>query len=113
MGTFNFALNSSTQQLDVQVEGTMSAEDGGRFIQEYNQIVSTFDATQYEIILDCRTLNVSSPDTLPMLEQCYLLYQQSGFKKVVFVIAKSPVLKMQLSRVARTTKLTNYEIIES
>jgi hypothetical protein len=113
MGTFNFALNTPAQKLDVQVEGTMSPEDGGRFIQEYNTITSTFDPAQYEIILDCKTLNVSSPDTLPMLEQCYILYKQSGFKKVTFIIAKSPVLKMQLNRVARTTKLENYEIIEA
>ncbi|MBY3623142.1 hypothetical protein HGO21_26915 [Acinetobacter sp. CUI P1] len=113
MGNFNFTSNAAAQKLNVQVEGSMSTEDAGRFIQEYNQIVSTFNPAQYEIILDCKTLNVSSPDTLPMLEQCYILYKESGFKKVTFIIAKSPVLKMQLSRVARSTKLENYEIIEA
>lgn len=113
MGNFNFASNPVAKQLNVQVEGTMSPEDAGRFIQEYNQIISAFDPAQYEIILDCKTLNVSSPETLPMLEQCYILYKQSGFKKVTFIIVKSPVLKMQLSRVARATKLENYEIIEA
>ncbi|MEK4060861.1 MULTISPECIES: hypothetical protein [Paenibacillus] len=112
MGSFKFATNTKEHKLDVQVEGTMSEEDAGRFIQEYNQTVSKFDPAEYEIVLDCTALNVSSPDVLPMLEQCYILYQQSGFKKVVFTIAKSPVLKMQLSRVARSTKLANYEIIE-
>ncbi|ETT62709.1 hypothetical protein BSK66_18560 [Paenibacillus odorifer] len=113
MGNFNFATNAADQKLNVQVEGTMSPEDAERFINEYNQIISAFDPKQYEIILDCKTLNVSSKDTLPMLEQCYILYKQSGFKKVTFIIAKSPVLKMQLSRVARATKLENYEIIEA
>lgn len=112
MGTFSFAPNSALKTLNVVVEGTISTEDAGRFIQEYNTIVDGFDPTQYEIILDCTTLNVSSPDTLPMLEQCYILYKESGFKKVTFTIAKSPVLKMQLSRVARAVKLENYEIIE-
>ncbi|MNI67107.1 hypothetical protein D3C73_1227180 [compost metagenome] len=112
MGSFKFATNTAESTLYVQVEGTMSEEDAGSFIKEYNQTVSKFDPTQYEIALDCTNLNVSSPDVLPMLEQCYLLYQQSGFKKVIFTIAKSPVLKMQLSRVARSTKLENYEIIE-
>lgn len=112
MGTFSFAPNSAAKTLNVVVEGTFSPEDAGRFIQDYNTILGGFDPKEYEIILDCRTLNVSSPDTLPMLEQCYILYKETGFKKVTFTIAKSPVLKMQLSRVARTTKLENYEIIE-
>ncbi|KUP20619.1 hypothetical protein [Paenibacillus sp. DMB5] len=112
MGSFNFATNSAEAILNVQVEGTMSEEDAGRFIQEYNQTVSQFDPSRYDIVLDCTKLNVSTADVLPMLEQCYLLYQQSGFKKVIFTIAKSPILKMQLSRVARSTKLENYEIIE-
>ena len=112
MGNFNFSPSPETQALKVKVEGAMSQEDAGRFIQEYNDQVSKFDPTQYEIILDCTTLNVSSPDVLPMLEQCYIMYKESGFKKVVFTIAKNPILKMQLGRVARTTKLDNYEIVE-
>ncbi|WP_151737385.1 hypothetical protein [Paenibacillus tengchongensis] len=112
MGSFKFATDTTAKVLNVQVEGTMSEEDAIRFITEYNETVSKFQPTEYEIDLDCTQLNVSSPDVLPMLEQCYLLYQQSGFKKVIFTIEKSPVLKMQLSRVARTTKLENYEIRE-
>ncbi|WP_410512386.1 hypothetical protein PaeBR_20635 [Paenibacillus sp. BR2-3] len=112
MGNFSFTPNSATSTLKVRVEGAMSQEDAGRFIQEYNEHVSKFDPAKYDIILDCTGLNVSSPDVLPMLEQCYIMYKNSGFKKVVFTIAKNPVLKMQLGRVARATKLENYEIVE-
>ncbi|WP_379131254.1 hypothetical protein [Paenibacillus sp. sgz500958] len=112
MGNFSFAPNAADRKFNVMVEGSMSQEDAGRFIQQYNEHVSKFDATQYEIVLDCTGLNVSSPDVLPMLEACYVMYKESGFKKVVFTIAKNPVLKMQLGRVARSTKLENYEILE-
>lgn len=112
MGSYNLAADTAAKRLDVKVEGTMSAEDAGGFIEQYNKVISTFDPSEYEIVLDCTTLNVSTSDVLPMLEQCYILYKQSGFHKVVFTIAKNPVLKMQLSRVARATKLDNYEIIE-
>lgn len=112
MGNFSFSPSTANRKFDVMVEGTMSQEDAGRFIQEYNEHVSKFDAKQYDIVLDCTKLNVSSPDVLPMLEACYGMYKESGFKKVVFTIAKNPVLKMQLGRVARATKLENYEIVE-
>jgi anti-anti-sigma regulatory factor len=112
MGSFSFSPNPAANTLGVMVEGTFSQEDAGRFIQDYNERVSKFDPASYEIVLDCTKLNVSSPDVLPMLEQCYKMYKESGFKKVVFTIAKNPILKMQLGRVARSTKLENYEITE-
>ncbi|MBY9078480.1 hypothetical protein KIH86_00810 [Paenibacillus sp. HN-1] len=112
MGTFNLKTDKASQTLQVSVGGTFTSEDAGRFINEYNSTVATFDPKQYEIVLDCTGLNVSSPDVLPMLEQCYVLYKNSGFKKVIFTIKSNPILKMQLSRVARATKLENYEIQE-
>jgi len=49
---------------------------------------------------------------VPELESCYRLYKESGFQRVIFEIKKSPVLKMQLSRLARNTGLTDVEVIE-
>lgn len=112
MGTFNLRTDKAAQSLQVSVGGTFSNDDAGRFINEYNSTIATFDPKQYEIVLDCTGLNVSSPDVLPMLEQCFILYKDSGFKKVIFTIKSNPILKMQLARVARSTKLENYEIRE-
>ena len=112
MGSFNMSNNRAAEIFEVTVEGTFSNEDAGRFIEAYNKQVATFNAKEYTIDLDCTRLNVSSADVLPMLENCYKLYQASGFKRVIFKIAKNPVLKMQLSRIARTTGLTNYDIVE-
>lgn len=47
-----------------------------------------------------------------MLEGCFQLYKNDGFKKVILRIASNPILKLQLNRVARSVKLDNCEIIE-
>ncbi|KAA8998768.1 hypothetical protein F4V43_16185 [Paenibacillus spiritus] len=112
MGTFNLNTDKNASTLNVKVGGTFSTEDAELFIADYNRAIGAFDPKQYEIILDCTELNVSSPDVLPMLEQCFILYKNSGFKNVVFTIKRNPILKMQLSRVARTTQLQHYEIRE-
>lgn len=112
MGSYRMQVNSESKTFEVQVEGSFSQQDAMSFIAEYDKEVAAFPAREYVINLDCTTLNVSTPDVLPMLEQCYLLYKQTGFAKVVFTIQKNPILKMQLNRVARTTGLENYDIIE-
>jgi hypothetical protein len=40
------------------------------------------------------------------------MYRESDFSKVSFKIKKNPILKMQLSRIARNTQLKNFEIVE-
>ncbi|MFD1775244.1 hypothetical protein [Paenibacillus rhizophilus] len=112
MGSFKFETSPASHTLNVTVEGSFSQEDAARFVAAYNDSVSKFNPQQYEIVLDCTTMNVTAPGVVPMLEQCYVMYKESGFKNVVFIIAKNPVLKMQLSRVARNTKLEHYEIRE-
>ncbi|BCG61062.1 hypothetical protein [Paenibacillus sp. URB8-2] len=112
MGSFKFETTPALRTLNVTVEGSFSQEDAARFVAAYNDSVSKFNPKEYEIVLDCTTMNVTAPGVIPMLEQCYLMYKESGFKNVVFTIAKNPVLKMQLGRVARTTKLDQYEIRE-
>jgi hypothetical protein len=112
MGSFSMSTNRTNNVFEVMVEGTFSQEDAMAFITEYNQEVASFQPEDYVIQLDCTKLNVSSPDVLPMLEQCYRMYKETGFQKVTFTISKNPVLKMQLGRVARNTGLANYEIAE-
>lgn len=112
MGSFKFETSPASRALNVVVEGSFSQEDAARFVTAYNDSVSKFNPKDYDIVLDCTTLNVTAPGVVPMLEQCYLMYKESGFKNVVFTIAKNPVLKMQLGRIARTTNLANYEIRE-
>jgi hypothetical protein len=113
MGNYNLNVKSGQKVLDVMVEGTFSQSDAIGFMESYNKQVSTINAKDYSIELDCTKLNVSSQDVLPMLEQCFLLYKETGFNKVIFKISKNPVLKMQLSRVGRNSGLQNYEIIEA
>ncbi|WP_144536776.1 hypothetical protein [Bacillus thuringiensis] len=112
MGKYTLQANRIQKVFHVSVEGSMSSEDGANFIKDYKQKIAGFNPKEYVIELDCTKLNVTSADVLPMLEDCYKLYIADGFTKVIFTISKNVILKMQLSRVARNTGLTNYEIKE-
>lgn len=49
---------------------------------------------------------------LPMLEGCFKMYKDYGFRKVIAEVGNSVTLKMQLGRVAKNVGL-NIELIES
>lgn len=112
MGSFNIKVDQGAKIFYAEVEGSFSPEDGVSAIDGYQKAVSAISAPEYVIDIDCTKLNVSAPEALPMLEGCFELYKKDGFNKVVLRIAQNPILKMQLSRVARTVKLDSFEIIE-
>ncbi|WP_239618587.1 hypothetical protein [Cohnella mopanensis] len=112
MGSFNIQLDQANKVFKAQVEGTFSTEDGMKSIEAYQKSIASISVPDYDIEIDCTQLNVSSPDTLPILEGCFQLYKRDGFKKIVLRIAKNPILKMQLSRVGRAVQLNNLEIVE-
>ncbi|ASS68537.1 MULTISPECIES: hypothetical protein [unclassified Paenibacillus] len=112
MGSFNIDLDRTNKVFNAQVEGTFSPEDGMNSVEAYKATIATIDTSEYEIRIDCTLLNVSAPSSLPILEGCFALYKEDGFKKVSLLLAKNPVLKMQLGRVARGVGLENCEITE-
>ncbi|PAK47407.1 hypothetical protein [Paenibacillus sp. 7541] len=112
MGSFNIKIDQAAKVFYAEVEGTFSPEDGMAAMEGYNKAISTISAPEYAIDIDCTKLNVSAPESLPLLEGCFGLYKKDGFKKVTLRISKNPILKMQLGRVARGVQLDNCEIIE-
>jgi len=51
-----------------QVEGTLSTEDGTKSIEAYQKSIASISVPEYEIDIDCTKLNVTAPETLPIME---------------------------------------------
>lgn len=112
MGSFNIKIDQAAKVFHAEVEGTFSPEDGMAAVESYGKAVSGISAPEYEIDIDCTNLNVTAPETLPLLESCFQMYKKDGFKKVTLRISKNPILKMQLGRLARGVQLNNCDIVE-
>lgn len=74
--------------------------------------VSQIKADEFTLKFDCRDLEVVTQEMVPSLMNCLQMYKETGFKKVEVGIKKSPVIKMQLSRLGRNAGLTNLEVAE-
>lgn len=92
------------------VSGTFVPEDAQSFVKDYHNAVNSINPAEYTLEFDCTSMLVVSTDMVPHLEACFALYKESGFHKVIFKVQDNAVLKMQFSRLARNTGLTNVEV---
>lgn len=111
-GSFTIKVNQAKKSVDMVIRGSFTPQKAVEFVNDYQTKVTSVEAKDFTLKLDCSDLNVVTPAMIPDLENCYRMYGSSGFGKVLFEIKKNPIIKMQLSRIARTTGLTNVEIVE-
>ncbi|UTR13157.1 hypothetical protein MM221_10855 [Salipaludibacillus sp. LMS25] len=108
---YKLGLNMSSKVVEMEVKGTFSPTDVENFVSDYQKIVGKINPTEYILDIDCSKLDILQQEMVPSMEGAFTMYKESGFKKVILNV-KSSVLKMQLSRLARNTKLTTAEVVE-
>ncbi|AIQ48209.1 hypothetical protein R70723_21560 [Paenibacillus sp. FSL R7-0273] len=113
MGKYALKTDPENRILHIQLEGTFSNEDGLKSIQAYQQIVNPITSSEYSLQIDCRKLNVTAPDVVPLLESCFHMFKSDGFQQVSLALENNPLLKMQLSRLGRKAGLENMLIVPS
>jgi hypothetical protein len=111
-GHYTMGINAVKKEMNITIIGNFSNEQALQFISDYNLKVKSINAADYTLRLDCKDLNVVTPDLVDSLEACYTLYKSSNFNKVIFEISKTAIIKMQLSRIARKVGLSA-EFIEA
>jgi len=110
MKKYDMSLDKTNKQLNVTIGGMFEPEDANGFVKEFTATLSTIQASEFILSFDANELRVSKPEMLPMLEGCFKMYKDFGFKKVVAKVGNNVTLKMQLSRVARNVGL-NLEVV--
>ena len=110
-GRYTMNVNRVKKELNIMIEGNFSPEQAQRYVSDYNANVKSINPSEYVLRLDCRDLNVITPDLVDSLEACYILYKSSQFNKVIIEIKQVAILKMQLNRIARKVEL-NCDIVE-
>lgn len=111
-GSYIININQAQKTIDMSVKGSFTPQQAQDFHRDYQSKVGSVNASSYTLKVDCKDMNVITQEVLPALEVSFKMYKDSQFDKVQFIIAKSPVIKMQLNRIARTAGLTNAEVVE-
>ncbi|MBY0201723.1 hypothetical protein NKT34_16775 [Paenibacillus polysaccharolyticus] len=113
MGKFNLQTDASNKVLHIELEGSFSQEDGLRSISAYQDTISAINTKEFNLDIDCKKLNVTAPEIVPLLEGCLAMFKKDEYKKVVLTLENNAILKMQLARLGRTVGLDNLEIISA
>lgn len=111
-GTYTMSVNRGEKTIEMTVSGTFTTEKAKQFIDDYQQKISSINASEFILEFDCRDLDVVTQKMIPELENCLSLYNSSGFKKVEVGIKKSAIISMQLKRLANKVGLTSFEVIQ-
>lgn len=110
MKKYEMSVERINKELRIRIWGMFEPKDANDFVGDFKKTVANIKVPEFALALDAKELNVSKPEMLPMLEGCFKMYKECGFKRVVIKVEKNATLKMQLGRLARNVGL-NLEVI--
>lgn len=111
VSTYLISKNVVGKKIGITVGDKMTPVEAEKFQKEFGALVASINAAEFELEIDSTDMNVLTPDMATRLEGAMALYKQAGFKKILVKLQNSPVLKMQVSRIARQAGLLNMEVI--
>lgn len=111
-GSYSITLNKTAKKMELFVSGKADPEAVQGFFDEYTDAVKKIQPSEYELVVDCKEMQVETPDMLEKLSATFDLYGKTGFKQITFEVS-SAILKMQINRIARNIGLTNAQVIEA
>ena len=111
-GNYTITVDAAEKKVFLFVSGKAEPEAVQGFFNDYSQTVSAINPSEYELVVDCKEMQVETPDMLEKLGASFSLYNETGFKQITFEIS-SAVIKMQINRIARNVGLTNARIVEA
>jgi len=105
MKKHELSLDRIKKEVNIRIWGMYGPEDANSFVEDFTKLVSTIPTSEFILSFDANELKVSIQAMLPMLEGCFKMYKELGFKKIIVKIENNVTLKMQLKRIGKTTGL--------
>ncbi len=99
---FKVSVDEKKKIFNAEVYGFPEANGAGEALKNYNKLLGNINPKEYSMILDCAELGVFRQESVPALQGLFKLYQQTGFKNIIFVNPKTVTSAMQLKRVAKS-----------
>lgn len=112
VSTYTIQKNLVGKKVEITVGDRMTPVEAERFGKEFASTIASINAAQFQLVIDSTNMKVLTPEMATKLEGAMALYNQAGFSKILVRLQNNPVLKMQVSRIARKVGLTSFEIIE-
>lgn len=105
-GGYKINKNPINKTVGLYVSGRGEESAIKDFLAEYNSIVSSITPSEYDLIIDCKDMELERQEIVDKLVDIFIMYKNTGFKNVILQVKKNNnILKMQLNRVTRMSGL--------
>ncbi len=105
-----FSITVSGDVLKIVLDGKFGDEDIASFGAAYGQAVRKITPSQVSLELDARNMGIITPDKQEKLKGFFILYKQTGFRKVILRMQDSAILAMQVRRLAKEAGIEDFDI---
>lgn len=105
MKKFDMSLDKSNKELKVKAWGMYGIEDANSFVKDFIKTTFSIKASEFILCFDAAELKVFTGEVVPVMEKCFEIYKDFGFKKVLMEAGSNAILKMQLKRVGKNAGL--------
>jgi hypothetical protein len=92
--------------LHIIVEGSFNENIGLKFLAYYNNILKKINSQKTNLIIESQNLNISLPNMIEIMKQCYQLYNSSNFTKMIVVLPTSVTVALQAKNKAKDAGFT-------
>ena len=107
---YEITLDKASKTIKMKVTGKFVEEKAQQFLDEYNHVIQQVNPAETLLVADCTSMAVATQENAEKLGTILQMYKKTGFKKIIVKVENSPIVKMQINRVAKMVDLTNIEI---
>lgn len=95
---YDMVIDKVKKVFHLSASGFFGADDGNSFINDYNRLVRTFPANEYNLVIDVCELKPTSPEVGELLGALLVRYMEVPFAKRFLLTQGSAVTMMQFKR---------------
>lgn len=96
---FTIKVDHDKKTLEMVIGGVFVESDAEAFLKDYKSKVATLKPNQYTLIADCRKLQTSASNMMPILKNCVALYMEYPYKKRYTIFSESGISKSQMFKI--------------
>lgn len=108
MGTFK--VTTAPNAINAVCEGMFTQADAKAYVDTFRKEAAKVNPATCHLMLDGSKLAVSPQEMQEMLKGVFALYKSMGFNNVTMKLGNNALLKMQISRLAKESGLSNFNM---
>ena len=102
---YKMKIDQTNKEFTIDFSGFFTKESLAPYVPEFKNNIDSIICKDYHLILDGRKLSVFKQEFIPVLEECFEIYNATGFKKITMHLSENLACKIQLERIAKKVNL--------